>query len=348
MQIDALEWRDGHLVIIDQTQLPENLNQIALATLEDVEEAIRSLRVRGAPAIGIAAAYGAYLGVRDLQESDYNAFAKMAAEVLARLKATRPTAVNLPWAMAQMESIIAAETLVRAAKARIIQQAQKIHADDRERSRRIGLNGAKLISQGCRILTHCNTGILVGGGMGTALACIYQAWAEHGELHVYADETRPLLQGSRLTAWELEQAKIPVTLIADSMAAWLMRTGKVDIVLVGADRIAANGDSANKIGTYGLAVQAKHHQLPFYVAAPLSTFDPTLATGADIAIEERQANELRFVGKQQTAPENVDVFNPAFDVTPADLISAIICEDGIIENKDFPQITSITQRGDAV
>lgn len=345
MQINSIEWQDDQLHIIDQTKLPEDFTRIQLKTLEDVEQAIRLLKVRGAPAIGIAAAYGAYLSIRELNENNINKFHKQCLEVTKRLNATRPTAVNLSWALNQIENIINNCEDQQSIKKEILRLAIEIHEDDRERCRQMGKYGATLIPSGSTVLTHCNTGILATGGIGTALSAVYTAWENHKNLQVYADETRPLLQGARLTAWELKQNGIPVTLIADNMAAWLMKQGKIDLIIVGADRIAVNGDAANKIGTYSLAVNAKHHGIPFYIAAPLSTFDFSTPTGEGIVIEERDADEIRFFGQKRTAPENVDVYNPAFDVTPQHLITALITENGIIENKDFNQIKELIKLG---
>lgn len=345
MQINSIEWLDDKLYIIDQTKLPENFTRIQLKTLEDVEQAIRRLKVRGAPAIGIAAAYGAYLSIRELNENNISEFREQCLAVTKRLNDTRPTAVNLSWALKQIENIINSGDDQQDIKKNILSLAIEIHEDDRERCRQMGKYGATLIPPGSRVLTHCNTGILATGGIGTALSAVYTAWENHQDLRVYADETRPLLQGARLTAWELMQKDIPVILIADNMAAWLMKQGKIDLIIVGADRIAANGDAANKIGTYSLAVNAKHHGIPFYIAAPLSTFDFSTPTGEQIVIEERDADEIRFFGDKRTAPVNVDVYNPAFDVTPQNLISAIITENGVIENKDFKQIKRLNKLG---
>lgn len=343
MQINSIEWLNDKLHIIDQTKLPEDFTRIQLTTLEDVEQAIRLLKVRGAPAIGIAAAYGAYLAIRELNENNIIEFRKQCLIVTKRLNATRPTAVNLSWALKQIENIINNGNDQQDIKKEILRLAIEIHEDDRERCRQMGKYGATLIPPGSTVLTHCNTGILATGGIGTALSAVYTAWDNHKNLRVYADETRPLLQGARLTTWELMQKGIPVILIADNMAAWLMKQGKIDLIIVGADRIAANGDAANKIGTYSLAVNAKHHGIPFYIAAPLSTFDFSTQTGEEIVIEERDADEIRFFGQKRTAPENVDVYNPAFDVTPQQLISAIITENGIIENKNFNQIKRLNK-----
>ena len=341
MPLNAIAWSDNKLIIIDQTRLPGKLEKIKLQTLEEIEEAIRKLKVRGAPAIGIAAAYGAYVAISGLHYTDLDDFRLKSINVIERLNATRPTAVNLSWALKQIREIIDTGFDPEKIKEGILKLAIDIHEDDRQRCHMLGEYGSQLIPSGSKILTHCNTGILATGGKGTALSGIYTAWEKHRNIRVYADETRPLLQGSRLTAWELMENNVPVTLIADNMAAWLMQNKKIDLVIVGADRIAANGDAANKIGTYSVAVIAKYHDIPFYVAAPLSTFDLSIQSGKDIVIEERDPEEVRRFGKSYSAPENVDVYNPAFDVTPAELITAIVTEKGIIKNKDFNQIAKI-------
>jgi len=334
----AIEWHDGKLSIIDQTLLPGSYKTIELTSLADVEEAIKSLKVRGAPAIGIAAAYGAYVAFKHLPGNDIETFKKEAREILKSLNATRPTAVNLSWALSQIEEILNTGKDHLTILKNTLDMAKHIHDEDRESCRNIGLNGAPLIKNNSNILTHCNTGALATGGMGTALALVYHAMEEKKNIHVYVDETRPLLQGSRLTAWELTQSGIAATLIADNMAAWLMGQGKIDLIIVGADRIAGNGDAANKIGTYSLAVNAKYHHIPFYVAAPTSTFDLEIMSGAEIVIEERDAEEVKHFGGCQSAPKEINAYNPAFDVTPADLITAIITEKKIIWNKEFNKI----------
>jgi methylthioribose-1-phosphate isomerase len=297
-----------------------------------VWEAIKSLRVRGAPAIGIAAAYGAVIGAQ--------AAADDAAELLQRLQqvcehlnASRPTAVNLSWALRRMEQRAAAlrDESPPAIRAALLDEARAIHEEDRRMCRAIGRHGAGLLADGSGVLTHCNAGGLATAEYGTALSVFFTAQDNGKKLHVYVDETRPLLQGARLTAWELMQRGVPATLICDSMAAQVMREGRVQAVVTGADRIAANGDSANKIGTYSIAVLARAHQIPFYVAAPSSTFDLSIDDGGQIPIEQRAAEEITEGFGRQTAPAGVDVYNPAFDVTPADLIAAIITERGVVQ-----------------
>jgi methylthioribose-1-phosphate isomerase len=332
---ETLHWIggiDGHLRMIDQTLLPVEFKEIDCRDVAAVWEAIKTLRVRGAPAIGIAAAYGVCVGLQNELDSDEAAFFARLPEVADYLASSRPTAVNLFWALRRMQSK-AQEFRGRSSREiadGLLSEARAIHEEDRKMCRAIGRHGAELLSDGQGVLTHCNAGGLATADYGTALAVFFAA-AESGKtLHVYADETRPLLQGARLTAWELHERGIDVTVICDSMAAQVMREGKVSAVVTGADRIAANGDSANKIGTYGVAVLAKAHGIPFYIAAPSSTFDLSLVSGAEIPIEERDPREITHGFGRQTAPEGVRVYNPAFDVTPAELIAAIICEKGII------------------
>lgn len=333
----SIEWIggiDGCLRLLDQTRLPGEIVFIDCRDAPTVFEAIRSLRVRGAPAIGIAAAYGLLLGVMaKCREQDSDKDVRQHVEQVADyLAQSRPTAVNLFWALERMKRAAAANTGTGHSLAeRLLEEARAIHDEDRAMCHSIGRFGAQLLRDGQGVLTHCNAGGLATAEYGTALAVLFAAQDAGKTLHVFADETRPLLQGARLTAWELKQRAIDVTLICDSMAAQVMREGRVQAVLVGADRIAANGDTANKIGTYGVAVLAAAHDIPFYVAAPTSTFDPTLAGGEAIPIEQRPAIEVTHGFGRQTAPDGIGVYNPAFDVTPARLIRAIICEHGIIE-----------------
>jgi methylthioribose-1-phosphate isomerase len=306
--------------ILDQRQLPGREVYRDLRTIDDVCDAIRTLAVRGAPAIGIAGAMGLTLAA-DGDRVDRGRLL-LAAE---RIRATRPTAVNLAWALDRMLMVATASDSA-SLRAVLRHEATRILDEDRDMCRRIGEHGAALIPGGARVLTHCNAGALATGGMGTALAAIYVAVDQGKRVDVFVDETRPLLQGSRLTAWELTRAGIPATVLVDSAAATLMRQQKIDLCIVGADRIAANGDVANKIGTYALAVVAQHHGVPFYVAAPTTTFDAATATGADIVIEQRAADEVRCGFGVLTAPADAHVFNPAFDVTPAALITAIVSD----------------------
>ena len=327
--IEAVAWSaDGEGVrILDQRQLPSREVYRDLRTIDEVCDAIRTLAVRGAPAIGIAGAMGLTLAI-DAREVDHVAARERIAVAADQIRATRPTAVNLAWALDRMSSAAARD---RGAPLRdeMRAEATRILDEDRAMCRRIGEHGATLIGDGSRILTHCNTGALATGGMGTALAAIYVAAQQGKAVEVFVDETRPLLQGSRLTAWELARAGIRVTVLVDSAAAVLMRAGKIDLCLVGADRIAANGDVANKIGTYALAIAARHHGVPFYVAAPTSTFDSATATGEEIIIEQRSADEVRCGFGAQTAPTDSRIFNPAFDVTPANLITAIVSDRAV-------------------
>jgi methylthioribose-1-phosphate isomerase len=331
--VEAVRWSaNGHAVdIIDQRRLPAELVRRELHSADEVCEAIATLSVRGAPAIGIAGAMGLVAALSSHTHEGRDAFLARVATLSARIGAVRPTAVNLPWAMARMNVTAQASAGdARAILSSLRNEATCILEQDRAMCRQIGEHGLALVPDGARVLTHCNAGALATGGMGTALAPVYLA-AERGRtVHVYADETRPLLQGSRLTAWELMEAGIDVTVLADNMAASLMREGRVDLVIVGADRIAANGDVANKIGTYALALAARYHDIPFYVAAPWSTVDAATATGREIVIEHRHADEVRDGFGVRTAPENVAIYNPAFDVTPADLVSAIITDRGIV------------------
>ncbi len=333
--IQTLRWIggvDGHLRLIDQTLLPTECIEIDCHDVESVWEAIKMLRVRGAPAIGIAAAYGVCVGVRDSRSAENAAFSERLQQVVDYLATSRPTAVNLFWALERMKQAAARHSGESGNEiaAALLAEAQAIHEEDRQMCRAIGRHGAELLSDGQGVLTHCNAGGLATADYGTALALFFAA-AESGKtLHVYADETRPLLQGARLTAWELQQRGIDVTLICDSMAATVMREGRVQAVVTGADRIAANGDAANKIGTYGLALVAAAHRIPFYIAAPSSTFDLSIASGDEIPIEQRDPREVTHGFGRQTAPDGIAVYNPAFDVTPAGLIAAIICERGVI------------------
>ncbi len=335
--VKSIVWQggpEGTLELLDQTRLPLEQVVVACQDLETVWEAIRSLRVRGAPAIGIAAAYGVVVGMQAADFHTRETVQQRFAQVVERLAESRPTAVNLFWALQRMKDRMSRiEGFDRnRVLAELLDEARAIHDEDRQMCHAIGRFGAELLDTEVRsILTHCNTGGLATSEYGTALSVIFTAQDQGRDLHVFVDETRPLLQGARLTTWELLQRGIDATLICDSMAAQVMREGRVDAVITGADRIAANGDSANKIGTYGLAVLARHHGIPFYIAAPSSTFDMTLESGDQIPIEERPAQEITCGFGRQTAPDGIGVYNPAFDVTPADLIDAIITECGIIK-----------------
>jgi len=324
--------RSGFVRLIDQTLLPGEFVQIECRDVPAVWEAIRALRVRGAPAIGIAAAFGAVLGGQGASGRDVAAVREAVGRASAHLRTSRPTAVNLFWALDRIDRVAGEGPTDGPVHLldRLLAEAQAIAEEDKAMCRSIGRFGADLIGPGQGVLTHCNAGGLATADYGTALAVIFAAFERGTPLRVFADETRPLLQGSRLTAWELQRRGVPVTLICDSMAAQVMKERKIDLVVVGADRIAANGDTANKIGTYGVALLARAHGIPFYVAAPSTTFDLTLADGSSIPIEQRDPREVTHAYGRATAPEGVDVYNPAFDVTPADLIAGIITERGII------------------
>lgn len=348
--------RTGRLQLLDQTLLPQEVRFVTCETLEQVWEAIRSLRVRGAPAIGVAAAYGVVVGLQkffhatattdftatDFTAADFTAqraaFDSQLNDIVAFLGTSRPTAVNLFWALDRMQQTAAAFPDVALPNAsllelldRLLAEAETIEKEDRAMCAAIGQHGAALLEDGWGVLTHCNAGGLATAGDGTALSMIFAAVEQGKNINVFADETRPLLQGARLTAWEFQQRNIPVTVICDSMAAWVMRNRRVQAVVTGADRIAANGDAANKIGTYSLALLAEAHQIPFYIAAPSSTFDLSLKSGDEIPIEERGAEEITNGFGRRTVPDGVAVYNPAFDVTPAKYLTAIITERGLIQ-----------------
>lgn len=329
--IQPISWSvEGHGIrILDQRELPAREVYRDLQTVDDVYEAIRTLAVRGAPAIGIAAAMGVTLALDGTEADRFEVGAKV-NDAAKRIGAARPTAVNLSWALGRMgRAIVEHRGDPATLHAALIDEATRVLTEDRAMCRKIGEFGSTLITDGMRILTHCNAGALATAGLGTALAAMYIAADEGKRIEVYVDETRPLLQGSRLTAWELQRANIPVTVLVDGAAASLMKDGEIDLVIVGADRIAANGDTANKIGTYPLAISAKHHRIPFVVAAPSSTFDSEMKTGHGILIEQRDADEVRCGFGHLTAPADVPVYNPAFDVTPAELISAIVSDRGV-------------------
>lgn len=343
LPVEPVVWKSPHLYIIDQTRLPIQEKTIELTTLEDVWEAIKSLRVRGAPAIGVCAAYGVLVGVRNYMASGPAKFRTRAQYCFEYLATSRPTAVNLFHALDRLHETLESlpgDTSAETCFSTLETEAKALHAEDIAMCRAIGTYGAELIQDGAGILTHCNAGGLATTGYGTALAPLYTAFEQGRRFKVYADETRPLLQGARLTAWELLHAGIDVTLICDNMAAVVMREGLVQAVIVGADRIAANGDTANKIGTYGVAALARLHDIPFYVAAPSTTFDLKARTGTDIPIELRDDEEIRTLGGVQTAPASVKTYNPAFDVTPGALIAAFITDRGLLRP---PYLETITQ-----
>ncbi len=332
--VPTVEWKDGAVRLLDQSRLPTHIEFLHCRDYRAVAQAIRELKVRGAPAIGVTAAMGVALGAQALQTSGYDEFVNGVGAICEHLAASRPTAVNLFWAIARMKEKVALlrGTPISAIKAELVKESQVILEEDIALCKAMGGQGATLIQSGQTILTHCNAGALATAGYGTALGVIRAAWAQGKKIRVIADETRPVLQGARLTAWELMQDKIPVTLITDNMAGALMRQGKIQLCIVGADRIAANGDVANKIGTYSVAVLARAHNIPFYVAAPYSTIDLNTKSGMDIPIEQRNPLEVTSIhGSDPIAPEGVEVFNPAFDVTPADLITGIITERGVFK-----------------
>jgi methylthioribose-1-phosphate isomerase len=329
----SVKWEDNGLIILNQTKLPGETEFIRLENIEDVWEAIFQLKVRGAPAIGIAAAYGLCVAMKDTDTNNVCEFMTKFKKSSEYLATSRPTAVNLFWAIERMNRAldISKEKTVEELKEILIKEAHAIRNEDESMCRAIGENALTLFHDGMTVLTHCNAGGLATALLGTALAPIYVAKERGWDIKVFADETRPLLQGARLTAWELLQADVDVTLICDSMAAVVMSKGIIDAVIVGCDRVAANGDTANKIGTYGLAVLAKAHNIPFYIAGPTSTIDMDTPSGNEIPIEERKAEEITCGFGRRTAPEGVKTFNPAFDVTPNRLITAIITEKGIVK-----------------
>ncbi|MFQ6034629.1 MAG: S-methyl-5-thioribose-1-phosphate isomerase [Sedimentisphaerales bacterium] len=349
MIVEAVKWIgdvDGYLLLIDQRKLPAEFVKLQCRNVQQLYDAIKTLAVRGAPAIGVAAAYGLVLAMQKLPA---DSSLKQALDALAKtgqlLASSRPTAVNLFWALdrvrrraesriANRKSLIACRDLRQA----VLAEANAIYQEDVDMCRRIGQNGERFIKQDSGILTHCNAGALATAGQGTALSVMFEAHKKAKKFKVYVDETRPLLQGARLTAWELKQANIDVTVICDNMAGWLMKQGKINMVITGADRIAANGDTANKIGTYSLSILARQHGIPFYIAAPSSTFDLNVKSGAEIPIEQRAADEVTKFANKQIAPDGVDAYNPAFDVTEAKDIAAIITERGIIENPNADSI----------
>lgn len=338
----TLQWmgqQDGFLRLLDQTRLPQTEVFLDCHTVAEVVDAIRRLVVRGAPAIGLAAAYGVLLGVADAVKKGTDPIVAVRSSI-DQLAASRPTAVNLFWALEKMRAAAVAVSPVELPE-HLLRVANQLHAADRETCRQIGQHGLTLLKTCTGVLTHCNAGALAASAHGTALAAIYAAAKLNPDLRVYADETRPLLQGARLTAWELHRSGVNTCVICDNMAAALMQAGKIDAVIVGADRIAGNGDTANKIGTYGLAIIASYHAVPFYVAAPFSTFDLQLRDGRQIPIEQRAAAEVTHPAGVAMVTEGVAVENPAFDVTPADLITAIVTERGIIRPVDQQHIEAM-------
>lgn len=351
MIVTALKWIgdiDGFLELIDQRQLPGQVVKFQCRDIDQLFEAIKTLAVRGAPAIGVSAAYGLVLGMQKLADGDSLQQALACIVKSCRcLASARPTAANLFWALNRVrkkaEDFVASQPNAKLSatgglRKAVLDEANAICREDVDMCRRIGENGQKFIKDGAGILTHCNAGALATAGQGTALSVIFEAHKKGREFKVYVDETRPLLQGARLTAWELQQAGIDVTVICDNMAGWLMKQKKIHAVITGADRIAANGDAANKIGTYSLSILAKNHSIPFYIAVPSSTFDLSIKSGAEIPIEQRPVDEVAFFCDKKITPDGVDIYNPAFDVTQAGCITAIITDRGVIENPDAERI----------
>ncbi|OGW61381.1 MAG: S-methyl-5-thioribose-1-phosphate isomerase [Nitrospirae bacterium RBG_16_64_22] len=339
--IPTIEWKDGLIRMLDQTKLPTEIVYVDCRDVEMVARGIRDLWIRGAPAIGIAAAMGVALGAREIRADSFDAFYEEIEQIAFKLGATRPTAVNLFWALDRMKAYVRGrrEDGIAKIKEGLVREAQAILDEDIAVNRAMGAFGAEFLRDGDTVLTHCNAGSLATGGYGTALGVIRSAVEAGKRIRVYADETRPILQGARLTAWELMQDKIPVTLITDNMAGWMMKQGKIDAVIVGTDRTVANGDVANKIGTYSVAVLARHHRIPFYVAAPTSTIDLTIASGDLIPIEQRNGREITHVfGRTQIAPDGAATENPAFDVTPARLITGIVTEKGVFRPRDIRKL----------
>jgi methylthioribose-1-phosphate isomerase len=339
--VRAVEWRNGRLWLLDQRRLPAQEAHVVLSQARAVAEAIRDMVVRGAPAIGITAAYGVVLAVRARYEADPGNWKGALQEDLALLAAARPTAVNLSWALERMRRRMA--TIAGDPLPEVLDEARRIHAEDIAANRQMGALGAQLIVAGSNVLTHCNTGSLATGGYGTALGVIRSAYGAGKIRRIYADETRPWLQGARLTAWELLREGIPVTLIADGAAAYLLAQGDVGWVIVGADRIAANGDVANKIGTYALAIAARHHGVRFMVVAPSSTIDASLSSGRDIPIEIRPQDEILSLSDRPVAAPGADAWNPAFDVTPAALVDAIVTERGVVLAPEPGKMSSLLE-----
>lgn len=343
LKIETLRWVNDHLEMIDQRILPAEFKYISAFSAKEMATCIRDMVVRGAPAIGVAAAYGVALEAMQLKHLSSKEFRDQMAMGFDLLANSRPTAVNLFWALNRMKERLEAisEDSNESIACELLALAKEIHEDDIRINRAMGAYGAQLLKDGDRVLTHCNAGALATAGHGTALGVIRSAVEMSKKISVIADETRPFLQGARLTAWEMVQEQIPVTLITDNMAGHMMATGQVDAIIVGADRVAANGDVANKIGTYMVAVLAKRHDIPFYVAAPISTIDLSLDSGAKIEIEQRAESEVRGFGGMDWAAKGVTISNPAFDITPVDLISALITEKGVIFNPNLEKIKNL-------
>jgi methylthioribose-1-phosphate isomerase len=332
MSFYTIEWKNNSVRILDQTKLPGKEKYLTIKTVKRLADAIKNLSVRGAPAIGVAAGYGVALSSYNMRNHSIKKAKQKIKADISLMKKTRPTAVNLFWALDRMKNIVSryggldSETLFSL----LLKEAKRIHKEDRELCRRIGEHGARIVPRNAKIMTHCNAGALATGGWGTALGVIYAASKKGKRIHVYAGETRPLLQGARLTVWELQKNSIPVTLVVDSARATVLKNNNIDLIIVGADRIASNGDVANKIGTYPLSVLAKRYKVDFYVAAPSTTFDLSVKSGSEIPIEERSPQEVRTFSGARVSTASVSVYNPAFDITPHNLISGIITERGIL------------------
>jgi methylthioribose-1-phosphate isomerase len=330
-EVKAIEWADGKLMLLDQTLLPVEQRVLELDSYKEVIQAIKDMKVRGAPAIGVAAAYAVAMAAREVRVDGHREFLPLLEQAGREIASARPTAVNITWAVERMLKVVEPELDLGQVRARLVAEARRIHEEDIGINRMIGDFGKGLMPEGGAVLTHCNTGALATAGYGTALGVIRAGWEDGKRFHVFNTETRPFLQGARLTSWELVQLGIPSTLIVDSSAGLLMRRGEVSCVIVGADRVAANGDVANKIGTYTLAVVARENGIPFYVAVPISTIDLSILSGDEIPIEERRPEEVTQFGGRQTTPEGIGVRNPAFDITPHEYVSAIITERGIVQ-----------------
>ena len=346
INLDVIRWdeRNSRLELLDQTRLPSEVVMLSCVTVQDAWDGIFRLSVRGAPAIGIAAAYAVCLAFHPSDNISVATALRQVQAAIEHLATSRPTAVNLFWALDRMKAVTTDTTDADQLHAKLLAEARAIHIQDRELCDSIGRFGAARLGLARRILTHCNAGALATGGNGTALAPIYEMHRRGIAIEVFADETRPLLQGARLTAWELTRAGVPVTVITDSMAGSILRDGKVDAVIVGADRITARGDVANKIGTYPLAVLARYHQVPFFVAAPQSTFDLTMTHGSEIPIEQRSANEVTALSGWLGVDNVPRVFNPAFDITPAELVTAIITDLGVIDAPNESRVRAALAR----
>jgi len=346
MEFKTVEWKGDSVILLDQTKLPNEEIYVEYRDYISLGKAIKELKVRGAPAIGVVAAMGVALGAKGIQTDNYEEFMAELKDICNTLSKARPTAVNLFWAINRMMAVAQGYNNrdIVGLKSLLESEAMEIYEDDICINRQIGMNGKNLIKDGDNILTHCNAGALATAGFGTALGVIRAAWEDKKNIKVFAGETRPFLQGARLTSWELMKDGIPVTLITDNMTGYFMKKGMVDLIIVGADRIAANGDVANKIGTYTLAVLAREHKIPFYVAAPVSTLDLTLRSGEEIPIEERDRAEVTHIGSLEIAPKDVNVLNPAFDVTPNEFITAIITEKGVATKPFLKSLNEITKK----